>query len=383
MAQLSNFDRAPAMTLGRKLIEINWLLVILLTAVAGIGFVMLYSAAGGSLDPWAERQAMRYGLGIVLLLIVALIDIRFWYRMAYAIYAGGILLLAGVEIMGSIGMGAQRWINLGFFQLQPSEVMKVALILALARYFHTRTPEEMGHPSQMLLPLFLVFLPVGMVMKQPDLGTAGTLLMASGAIFFCAGVRYWMFGVVFAIAAAAVPVAFDFLHPYQQQRVLTFLNPETDPLGSGYHILQSMIALGAGGLWGKGYIEGTQSHLSFLPEKHTDFIFTMLAEEFGLMGALGLLLIYLLILAYGFAIAFRVRSQFARLLALGVTVNLFLYVFINIAMVTGLIPVVGVPLPMISYGGTVMLTIMIAYGLVISAHVHRDTRIARRGLGED
>ncbi|GAB5467117.1 MAG: rod shape-determining protein RodA [Rhodospirillales bacterium] len=380
MSLLAGQRDEPSFSLGRKLLQINWVLVLLLSLLTGVGLLMLYSAAGGQADPWATRQAIRYGICLAILLAIALVDIRFWYRMAYPIYAAALLLLAAVEVAGSIGMGAQRWIDFKVFQLQPSEIMKIALVVALARYFHSLAPEDTGRPVRLIAPLALVLIPVALVLKQPDLGTAGMLLAAGGAVFFCAGVRYWMFGVVLALAAAAVPVAWDFLHDYQRARILTFLDPESDPLNSGYHILQSKIALGSGGIWGQGFLQGTQSHLSFLPEKQTDFIFTMLAEELGLVGALGLLLLYALVLAYGFAIALSARSQFARLLVLGITVNLFLYVFINIAMVTGIIPVVGVPLPLISYGGTAMLAIMISYGLAVSAYVHRDVKIARRGL---
>ena len=225
--------------------------------------------------------------------------------------------------------------------------------------------------------------PAALVLVQPDLGTATMLLLGAGAMLFVSGMRLWMFGVVLALAAAAVPIGWEFLHDYQRQRVLTFLNPENDPLGSGYHILQSLIALGSGGVWGRGFLMGTQGHLNFVPEKQTDFIFAMLAEEFGLVGTVGLLCLYLLVLAYGFAIGLRARNHFARLLCIGVTVNLFLYVAINISMVTGAIPVVGIPLPLISYGGTVMLSLMVSYGLMMSAYVHRDTRISRRGLSEE
>jgi rod shape determining protein RodA len=285
--------------------------------------------------------------------------------------------------MGSIGMGAQRWIDLGFIQLQPSELMKVTLILALARYFHGVGAEEIGRPLRLVLPLMLVALPVALVLKQPDLGTAVMLLMVGGALFFVGGVRIWKFAAVAAAGLGAIPVAWNLLHEYQRQRVLTFLDPESDPLGSGYHILQSKIALGSGGLWGKGLLGGTQSHLNFLPEKQTDFIFTMLAEEFGMAGGLLLLGLFALILVYAFAIGLRSRNQFGRLLAVGIGSNIFLYVFINIAMVMGIIPVVGVPLPLISYGGTAMLAVMFAFGLLISAYVHRDVRISRRGLNEE
>jgi rod shape determining protein RodA len=280
-------------------------------------------------------------------------------------------------------MGAQRWINLGVFQLQPSEVMKIALVLALARYFNGLTYGEVGNLLNLIIPLAMVAMPALLVLRQPDLGTALMMIAGSGAIFFLAGVRIWKFLALIFAGLAAIPIVWQFLHAYQQKRILTFLNPESDPLGSGYHILQSKIALGSGGIFGKGFLKGSQSHLNFLPEKQTDFIFTMLAEEFGMVGALGLIGLYVLVLAYGFAIAIRARSQFGRLVALGVSTTLFLYLFINVAMVMGLIPVVGVPLPMISYGGTAMLTMMTGLGLMLGVSVHRDVRIARAGVEED
>ena len=366
----------------QKLRLISWPMVLLVGLVAGIGFVMLYSAAGGSFDPWADRQMIRFVVGVVLMIAVAIVDIRVWLRNAYFIYLGALVLLIGVEIAGDIGMGAQRWIDLGIFQLQPSELMKVALVLALARYFHGLEAESVRRILPLVPPLLLIALPALLVLKQPDLGTAGMLIMGGGALFFAAGVRLWKFGVLIAGGLGAVPVAWNLLHDYQKNRVLTFIDPERDPLGAGYHILQSKIAFGSGGVFGKGFLLGTQSHLNFLPEKQTDFIFTMLAEEFGLVGALTLLLIYTVLIAYGFAIAMRSRSHFGRLLALGLTFNLFLFVFINMAMVMGIIPVVGVPLPLISYGGTAMLTVLIGFGLVMSVYVHRDSRIGRH-YGEE
>jgi rod shape determining protein RodA len=366
----------------QKLRLISWPMILLAGLVAGIGFVMLYSAAGGSFDPWADRQMIRFVVGVLLMIGVAIVDLRVWLRNAYFIYLGALLLLIGVEIAGDIGMGAQRWIDLGIFQLQPSELMKVALVLALARYFHSLEAESVRRILPLVPPLLLIIVPALLVLKQPDLGTAGMLIMGGGALFFAAGVRLWKFGVLIAAGLAAVPVAWNLLHDYQKNRVLTFIDPERDPLGAGYHILQSKIAFGSGGVFGKGFLLGTQSHLNFLPEKQTDFIFTMLAEEFGLVGALTLLLIYTVLIAYGFAIAMRSRSHFGRLLALGLTFNLFLFVFINMAMVMGIIPVVGVPLPLISYGGTAMLTVLIGFGLVMSVYVHRDSRIGRH-YGEE
>jgi rod shape determining protein RodA len=358
-------------------------MVFLVVVLAAIGCSMLYSAADGNMDPWASRQLSRFGLGFVLMFAVALVDVRFWFRNAYFIYLGGLLLLAAVEIFGSTGMGAQRWISLGVVQVQPSELMKVVVVLALARYFHGVASEEIGRPFLLILPIGLILVPTALVLKQPDLGTAVMLLMMGAAVFFVAGVRIWKFIVVLVAGLAAIPIGWQFLHGYQRQRVWTFLDPESDPLGSGYHILQSKIALGSGGLFGRGFLQGTQTHLEFLPEKQTDFIFTMLAEEFGMLGGLGLLTVYTMVFVYGAAIAYRSRNHFGRLLAMGLIVNLFLYVFINIAMVMGLLPVVGVPLPLISYGGTAMLAVMISLGLIISVSIHRDVRIPRTGLNNN
>ncbi len=376
MAQLG----AAQLTIRQKLLQLNWQFVLLIMLTASVGFAMLYSAADGNFDPWASRQISRFAVGVAIMLTVALIDIRIWLRAAYPIYGACLALLAAVEIMGFIGMGAQRWIDMGFFQLQPSEVMKIAAVLALARYFHGFDVDEAGRLRNLIIPVFIVLAPMVLVLRQPDLGTAGVIAMVGAAMFWIGGARLWQFGVVTVAAAAAVPVGWQFLHAYQKQRIFTFLNPETDPLGSGYHILQSKIALGSGGLFGKGFLQGTQGHLNFLPEKQTDFIFTMLAEEFGLVGGVGLIALYALLVGYGLYIALCCRSQFARLLAMGITVNFFLYVFINIAMVMGVLPVVGVPLPLISYGGTAMLTVLTGFGLVMSCWLYRDTHINRRGL---
>jgi rod shape determining protein RodA len=382
MAFANSFDSGRAgPSLAEKLWNINWGLVLLLSIIAGIGFATLYSAANGSWQPWAAKQAIRYGVAVGIMLAVAMIDVRFWlrYHAAYVFYGVAFLLLIVVQLHGRLGMGAQRWIDLGIIQLQPSELMKIAQVLVLARYFHGVAPEDIGRPHLLIAPILLVLFPAALVLKQPDLGTAMMLVLGGGAMFFLAGVRWWKFVIVLAAGGGAVPVAWRFLRDYQKERIYTFLDPESDPLGAGYHSLQSKIAIGSGGVFGKGFLQGTQSHLSFLPEKQTDFIFTMLAEEWGLVGGLVLLALYTLVFIYGYAIAFRCRNQFGRLLALGITVNFFLYVFINTAMVMGLIPVVGVPLPLISYGGTAMLTVMFGMGLLMSVYVHRDTRIGRFG----
>jgi len=362
-----------------KLRHFNWGLLLTIAATASIGFAMLYSAGNGSADPWMSRQALRFAGGFCALIVVALVDFRFWLRQAYPLYGLAFLLLIYVEIAGHVGMGAQRWINIGFLQLQPSELMKISLVLALARYFHGLSYEDIGKPVNILLPIAMVLVPAGLVLMQPDLGTAGMLILGGALMFFAAGVRIWKFAVVLAAGLSAIPIAWNFLRDYQKDRILTFLNPETDPLGAGYHILQSKIAFGSGGLFGKGFLQGSQSHLNFLPERQTDFIFTMLAEEFGLVGGLVLLGLYAILIAYGLAIGLRSRSQFGRLVAVGLAGNLFLYVFINMAMVMGLIPVVGVPLPLISYGGTAILTVLVGFGLIMSVYINRDLRIGRRG----
>jgi rod shape determining protein RodA len=376
----SLLDRdAPRSSLVLKMLGINWGLLLLLTAIACIGFAMLYSAANGHWEPWAAKQVARFAVAVLIMIAVATVDLRFWLRSAYLFYAAAVVLLVAVELRGAVGMGAQRWIDLGIIQLQPSELMKIALVLALARYFSVLTVEEIGRPLRLILPTLFILLPAALVMKQPDLGTAMMLVLSGGAIFFLAGVRWWKFAIVLVGGGGAAPFAWHFLRDYQKNRILNFLNPENDPLGAGYHSLQSKIAIGSGGLFGKGFMMGSQSHLSFLPERQTDMIYTMLAEEFGLVGCVVVLGLYLLVFIYGFAIAFRSRSHFGRLLALGLTVNVFLYVFINTGMVMGLLPIVGVPLPLISYGGTSMLTVMFGFGLMMSVYVHRDLRLGRGG----
>ncbi len=370
---------APEMTIRQKLWQIQWLFVFMLVVTAAIGFAMLYSAANGSVEPWANRHAFRFGFGIMLMIAVAVTDIRFWLRYAYAIYAIVLLLLGAVEIAGSTGMGARRWISLGFINLQPSELMKITMVLALARYFHGGGIEDIRRPLFLIPPILIVAAPSALVLRQPDLGTGLILLITAAALFFMTGVRIWKFATIGLLGLVSMPIAWQFLHEYQRRRILTFLDPESDPLGAGYHIIQSKIAFGSGGLSGRGFLKGTQGHLNFLPEMQTDFIFTMLAEEFGLIGGLALLGGYLLLLIYGIAISLRSRSHFGSLLAMGVTTTFFLYVFINMAMVMGLIPVVGVPLPLISYGGTAMMTLMFGFGLLMSVWIHRDVLIARRG----
>ncbi len=361
-----------------KLGEFNWGLLFLICLIATVGFAMLYSVADGNWDPWASRQMVRFGLGVGVLFVVAFIDVRVWMSLAYPAYAMALLLLGAVEVAGEIGMGAQRWLSLGPVNLQPSELMKIALVLALARYFHGQAIDEVSKPTHLIPPLLIIILPVALVVRQPDLGTALLLLAGGLGMVFLAGINWWYIIGGIAAAVAAVPIGWQFLEGYQRARVLTFLDPGRDPLGAGYHVLQSEIAIGAGGVFGQGFMQGTQSHLNFLPEKQTDFIFTMLSEEFGLLGAGGLLSLYIAVLAIGVLIALSSRAQFGRLVAMGVSITLFLYVFINAAMVMGLVPVVGVPMPLVSYGGTSMMTIMFGFGLLMSVHIHRDTDVPRQ-----
>lgn len=360
-----------------QLRHLNWGFVFLLFMVELVGFTALYSAAGGSIHPWAAKQLARFLVCVVGMLVISLVDVRWWYKASWWLYGIGMVLLIFVEIMGEIGMGAQRWIDLGFIQIQPSELMKIALIMALARYFHGATPEDMKRLSFLIIPVIMIIAPVGLVMVQPDLGTGLMLAMAGSVLIFIAGAPLWIFISGAVGVAAIIPVAWHFLHDYQRKRVLIFLDPESDPLGSGYHITQSKIALGSGGVQGKGFLEGTQSHLNFLPEKQTDFIFTLWAEEWGLAGGVLLLTLFGLIIGYGLWISLRSRHNFGRYLAFGIIFNFFLYVSLNIAMVMGLIPVVGIPLPLVSYGGTAMLSVMMGFGLVMSCNLYRDSKVNR------
>jgi len=379
MASLFSDIGRRELSLTDKVRGLQWGLILLICIISSIGFAMLYSAANGSMQPWASKQLARFAIAFIPMIAAALIDIRHWYRVSYWLYAIALALIVAVDLRGFIGMGAQRWIDLGVIQLQPSELMKIALILALARYFHSLPSENSPRLLDLIAPSGLIVVPVLLVLKQPDLGTAMMLLAAGAIMFFLAGVRLWMFGAAVAAVAGAAPLIWSMLRDYQKARLYTFLSPDTDPLGAGYHIMQSKIALGSGGMFGKGFLAGTQTHLSFLPEKQTDFIFTMIAEEFGLVGGLCLLTLYALVITYGFVIALRSRNHFGRLLGLGLATNFFLYVFINTAMVIGLIPVVGVPLPLISYGGTAMVTVMFGFGLLMNVGIHRDVRISRLG----
>lgn len=370
-------DTLPSLL--QKLSQVNWGILLLITLISMIGWGLLISAGGGDVHIWALKQTIRFGFGMVILLAIALIDIRWWLHFSYFFYGVSLVLLCGVEFLGFVGKGAERWIDLYVIQLQPSELMKIALVMALARYFHGRPPPLSFR--QLLFPLLLIMLPVVLALRQPDLGTAMILLMVGGTLFFSAGVSLWLFGAVLISAGASLPILWDCLYDYQKQRILTFFDPSQDSLGAGYHITQSKIALGSGGLWGKGYMQGTQASLNFLPEKQTDFIFTLLCEEWGFMGGAFLILLYVLLITLCFRIILTTQNAFGKYIATGMTMTFFLYVSINIGMVMGLLPVVGVPLPLVSYGGTAMLTLLMGFGFLLNVGLYRNLKIPTHSIG--
>ncbi|MFD2173737.1 rod shape-determining protein RodA [Rhodobacter lacus] len=372
----SNLKTVPAGP--AKVLYLNWPLIILLTAVACAGFLMLYSVAGGNLETWAEPQMKRFGIGMAAMLAVGMTPIWFWRNISALAYVIALLLLLAVEFFGAIGMGAQRWLEIGPLRIQPSELMKIAIVMLLAAYYDWLPVNKVSHPLWVLVPVVLILLPTFLVLTQPDLGTAVMLVLGGGFVMFAAGVSLWYFGTVIAMVVGLVftvmesrGTTWQLLHEYQFKRIDTFLDPAADPLGAGYNIMQAQIALGSGGWSGRGFMQGTQSHLNFLPEKHTDFIFTTLAEEFGFIGAFGLLVLYVGIIAFATYTALATKDRFASLVSLGVAGTFFFFFAINMAMVMGLMPVVGVPLPLVSYGGTAMMILLAAFGLVQSAHVHR------------
>lgn len=372
------YNTAYTPTGFRKLLFLNWPVIFLITAVAGAGFLMLYSVAGGSITPWVEPQVKRFGLGMAMMLVIAMVPIWFWRNMAGVAYGVSLLLLLAVEFFGATGMGAQRWIDLGFMRLQPSELTKITLVMLLAAYYDWLPTKKTSHPLWILIPLLFIALPTLLVLRQPDLGTAILLTLGGGTVMFLAGVHWAYFASVIAAGVGTVWAIFELrgtewqlLKDYQYRRIDIFLDPTMDPTDAGYHITQAKIAFGSGGWSGRGFMQGTQSRLNFLPEKHTDFIFTTLAEEFGFIGAAALLLLYALIIVFCVASALSNRDRFSSLLTLGVAMTFFLFFALNMSMVMGLAPVVGVPLPLVSYGGSAMLVLLIAFGFVQSAHVHK------------
>ncbi|GAA6174118.1 rod shape-determining protein RodA [Sulfitobacter pacificus] len=362
----------------RKILHLNWPLALLLASVCGVGFLMLYSVAGGSFSPWAEPQIKRFGLGLALMMGVAMVPIWLWRNLSGVAYGASMILLVLVALVGEERKGSQRWLDLGFMDLQPSELMKITLVMFLAAYYDWLPAKKVSRPFWVLLPVVIILAPTALVLEQPDLGTSILLLTAGAGLMFLAGVHWAYFAAVIATGVGLVAAVFQsrgtpwqLLNNYQYRRIDTFLDPAADPLGAGYHITQSKIALGSGGWTGRGFMQGTQSRLNFLPEKHTDFIFTTLAEEFGFVGAISLLGLYALIIIFCVVTAIRNKDRFSSLLTLGIALNFFLFFAVNMSMVMGMAPVVGVPLPLVSYGGSAMLVLLLAFGLVQSAHVHR------------
>ena len=370
---------APA--LPDRLRALPWSMILVIVAVGCFGLAVLYSAAGGAIKPWAMTQGVRFAGLLVVMIVLAYVDIEVWLRWAYPYYATVLLLLIAVEIAGKIGMGAQRWIELGVIRIQPSEFMKIGVILALARYYHYLPRTFIESPRAIWPPVLMIAVPMLFVMAQPDLGTALMIGFGGAVMLFLAGVRLrWFVGTV-ALISAVFPVAFHSMRPYQQKRISIFLDPESDPLGAGYHITQSKIAIGSGGLFGKGFLNGTQSHLDYLPELHTDFVFATMAEEWGLLGGLFVLTCFGAIIAWGMSVALSSRTQFARIAAMGLICTVFFYVMINLMMVMGLAPVVGIPLPLVSYGGSAMMTVLITLGILLSIARQRDRTMLGGGPG--
>lgn len=372
------YSVAQVPTGWRKLFHISWPLVLLVSAVCCIGFLMLYSVAGGRIDVWAEPQMYRFAVGLVLMIGLGFVPMWFWRGISVAAYVVCFLMLVAVDVVGVIGMGARRWIDIGPIRIQPSELMKIALVLLLAAYYDWLDSRRVSRPLWVLIPVVLIIAPTFLVLIQPDLGTSIMLVAGGGIVMFAAGVSLWYFAIIIGASVGLVVTIlksrgteWQLLKDYQFRRIDTFLDPYADPLGAGYNIIQSQIALGSGGWSGRGFMQGTQSRLNFLPEKHTDFIFTVLAEEFGFVGAISLLVLYMLILGFCLYSALSNRDRFGSLITIGISGTFFLYFAINMATVMGLLPAKGSPLPLVSYGGTSLMILMLGFGLVQAAHVHR------------
>lgn len=350
----------------KPLTEFPWRILALLLAIAGFGTVVLYSAASGSIFPWAVNQAVRFCIFSAMALGLSRIPVEVFARFAFPAYGAVLIALFLVELIGGVAGGSQRWINLGFMQLQPSEFMKPIIVLTVARFYAMLPVGEIRRWNAIWPALVLIGLPWALVLIQPDLGTATMILAGGITVMFLAGLPLRLFIGSGLTVAALIPIAFSFLHDYQKNRVLIFLDPESDPLGAGYHISQSKIAIGSGGIWGKGFLKGSQSHLDYLPEGHTDFVFATMAEEWGLLGGTLMILAFMLLFRWGIRVAMRTQDKFARLAAAGLTTTIFFYVAINLMMVMGLAPVVGIPLPFMSYGGSSMLTVMLCVGIIMA-----------------
>jgi len=357
-----------------KIKNLNYLVIFLLILISFIGAAGLYSAADGSYQPWASRHLVRFYVFLLMAIVISFIDIKIIYKYSYVLFGLTLLLLISVEIIGVLGKGATRWIRVFGFSIQPSELVKITIILALAKFYHDIKFENIKKISYLFFPFIILAIPFVFVVIQPDLGTSLSILILGAFILFLAGIRFWKFILGFIITLVSIPIFLQSIKPYQRDRIISFLNPESDPLGKGYQLIQSKIALGSGGATGKGFLQGTQSYLEYLPEKQTDFIFTLIGEEFGFLGTIFIILLFILLIAVCYFISIKCFHSYGRILALGVASNIFIYVFMNIAMVSGLMPVVGIPLPLISYGGSVMLSIMISIGLVLNVELNYNLK---------
>lgn len=358
-------------TLLEKIKHLPLTILVTIILLSLLGTLMMYVAGGGSWYPYAERQIIFFAVFFLLMLVIIFADLKIFFSLSYLVYFLSLCLLVLVEFMGHKALGATRWIDLGFFKMQPSELMKISLVLALAKYFHVIGEEEQLSLRHLIIPLILIVIPSAIIMKQPDLGTAVIMLLVGGLILFLAGVKIWKFVLVIGLIVIAAPILWSQLHNYQKKRIEIFLNPELDPLGSGYNIIQSKIAVGSGGLFGKGLLEGTQAQLNFLPEHQTDFVFPMFAEEFGYVGSVALLLVYMCLMCFGIKVANNCRYIYGKLTAYGLISIFTFHVFINIGMVIGLLPVVGIPLPFLSYGGTILGTTLLIFGIIINIYINK------------
>ncbi len=350
--------------------KINLLFIFIVLVLALIGTAALYSAGDANFDLWSKKHIIRFSVFLIILFLLASIDIKIFYKYAYLFFFVSFLLLLSVEIIGTFGKGAERWISIFGVSVQPSEIIKVNIILALAKFYNDLRFDKIGKIHNTFLPLLFIFVPAAIIVLQPDLGTAITILLLGFFIMFQSGVRIWKFILTFLLALISLPFLWNIIKPYQQKRILSFINPESDPLGQGYQLIQSKIALGSGAFKGKGFLSGTQAYLDYLPEKQTDFIFTLIGEEFGFMGVAFIISLFILLIIIGYIISIKSNHIFGRILAFGIVTNLFLYVVLNTAMVSGLMPIVGIPLPLISYGGTAMLSIMISFGLLLNVDLN-------------
>ena len=380
MTKQTRVSNANMMTFSEKLERFSWVMFAPMCLILVISEVVLYSAGGGSWQPFALSQLLKIIMGMAVFFVAAFTNIKFWLKSAYTIYAIAAILIVLVTFVGHTGMGAQRWLNLGFIHIQPSELFKIALVMALARYFAWMNSVELSKFKNYLVPTFMMLIPFGLVVMQPDLGTAISIALITLGMFYIVGAnkKWFIIGAILAVMAAPV-VWFGGMHQYQRERIITFLDPDHDAKGAGYQINQAKIAFGSGGLIGKGYMNGSQSQQSFLPEKQTDFIFTMLGEEFGFFGAFTIIFIYTITIIILFWAAKTCRNRFGQLVCFGFMLNFFIYYFINISMVLGLVPTVGVPLPLMSFGGSSLLSLMFGFGLCQNAHIHKDQQLSAKG----